>query len=295
MTTTKKQKYAALSMDIEEWYHTGYLKSAEFDTSYSMLDGISKYLELLDRHHVKATFFVLSELAPTAKEAILRIVRQGHEIACHGKTHQRPITMPVSQFYSELREAKDVLEQISGKEVIGYRASCFGIDDERYRIISELGFRYSSSKMDSKYNPRYGSLDLSGFNQPLQGVYEKDGFYEFALSTQSVLGTNVPVSGGGWIRMLPWHLLMKQMIKRNLRNADTYAFYVHPFELSNKKMIWLKQETFLTNVRTHIGLGSVEKKTEQLIALLVDQHFRIVTYSEMMKQLSSTGNHSQNS
>lgn len=290
--TTINQKFAVLSMDIEEWYHTGYLKSTDFDRNYSMLDGISKYLELLDRHHIKAVFFVLSELATTAKDAIVRIVRQGHEIACHGKTHQRPITMPVSQLRSELREAKEVLEQIAGKEVIGYRASCFGIDDERYRIIRELGFLYSSSKMDSKYNPRYGSLDLNGFNQPMQGVYEKDGFYEFALNTLSILDTNVPISGGGWIRILPWHLLMKQMIKSYLLNADMYAFYVHPFELSDKKMMWLKQETLLTNVRTHIGLGSVEKKTEQLISLLSDQHFRITTYSDMRKQLSSLNNYS---
>ena len=65
------RKFAALSMDVEDWYHLDCLQSCNPDTSKSMLDGFVNYAEMLNRHGIKATFFVLGELAQQARETLL--------------------------------------------------------------------------------------------------------------------------------------------------------------------------------------------------------------------------------
>ena len=278
------KKYAVLSMDVEDWYHLNYFQD-KADTSYSMLDGFTNYIELLNKHKIKATFFVLSELADIAKEQILYAVSCGHEIACHGKSHIRPIDLDPSDFENELIEAKAKLEDIIGKEVIGYRAPCYGIDDKRYKIVKNVGFKYSSSKMDVPRHPLYGKLDLTGFEQPIKGIYTKDGMTEFTLSTQKFCGKNFAVSGGGWIRLLPWNVLMKPLINKYLENAEIYTLYIHPFELSNCSMPAVDNTGLLTNVRARLGLGKVDIKIEQLIQMLYKENFNMVSFSDVLNDI----------
>jgi polysaccharide deacetylase family protein (PEP-CTERM system associated) len=280
----KNAKYAVLSMDVEDWYHLYYFKG-KADTSYSMLDGLTNYIELMNRHNIKTTFFVLSELADIAKEQLLYATSCGHEIACHGKTHMRPTDFSLADFEIELAYAKAKLEDTIGHEVVGYRAPCFSIDDERYKVIQRVGFKYSSSKMDVEGHPLYGELNLTSFAQPVKGIYAKDGMIEFALSTQKFCGRHIAVSGGGWIRLLPWELMMKPLIVKYLQNAKSYTLYIHPFELSRKAMPKVPGVGFLSDIRARRGLGKVDERIEQLIVMLNDRGFRFGTFSEVRKEI----------
>lgn len=273
-------KFAVLSMDVEDWYHLYYFLG-KADTSYSMLDGFTNYVDLLNKHNIKTTFFVLSELADIAKSQLLYASSCGHEIACHGKTHIRPLDLSPSDFEAQITEAKSKLEDTIIKEVIGYRAPCYGIDDERYKIIQKAGFKYSSSKMDVPGHPLYGELDLSDFKQPIKGIYTKDGMTEFALSTQKFCGKHIAVSGGGWIRLLPWKPLMKPLIKTYLNDAEIYTLYIHPFELSKREMPKVPDTGILTNIRARRGLGKVDGRIEQLIEMLEENNFSFYTYKEI--------------
>lgn len=279
------KKYAVLSMDIEDWYHLDYFSGKELDKSRSMLDGMINYIDLLNNYNIKTTFFVLSELSDIAKEHILYAVKSGHEIACHGKSHTRPLSMGLKEFEYELCEAKDALSNLTGKEVVGYRAPCYSIDNMRYEIVKKIGFKYSSSKMDVPNHPLYGDINLSDFEQPVEGVYCKEGFTEFALSTKKLFGKHIAVSGGGWIRIFPWRSFMKPLIKSYLKDAEVYTVYIHPFELSNKKMPKVAGTSFLTNVRARKGLGKVEEKIEQLIEILKSNGFEIKTFSKVIDDL----------
>ncbi|MEE0944413.1 MAG: polysaccharide deacetylase family protein [Clostridia bacterium] len=276
-------KYAVLSMDVEDWYHLYYFMD-KADKSYSMLDGFTNYVDLLNERGIKTTFFVLSELAENVKEQLRYAVSCGHEIACHGKTHIRPVDLSLKAFADEISDAKQKLEDIVGREVIGYRAPCYGIDNERYEIVKNIGFKYSSSKMDIKGHPLYGELDLGDFLKTAKGIYEKDDMVEFALSTAKVLGKNIAVSGGGWIRLLPWSPLMKPLIKNYLKDADTYFLYIHPFELSKVKMPEVKDSSLLNNIRARRGLGKVEHRIEQLIDILRDNSFSFTTFEDLYRK-----------
>lgn len=279
------KRYAVLSMDVEDW-HQLYYFLGKADTSYTMLDGFDNYVELLNKAGVKTTFFVLSSVAEQVKNTIRYAVSCGHEIACHGKNHSRPVELTPKDFERELIEAKACLEDICGKQVIGYRAPCYGIDDERYEIVKKVGFKYSSSKMDVKGHPLYGELDLNNFSQPLQGIYTKDGMVEFALSTQNFLGKNIAVSGGGWIRLLPWSVFMKPLLRKYIDTAQTYMLYIHPFELSRVPMPKVPDTGFLTNLRARRGLGKQEPRVNEIIDLLREKDYEFATFGELAQKFS---------
>ena len=283
MDTNKK--YAILSMDVEDWYHLDYYQGKNPDKTKSMLDGFVNYIDLLNKFNIKTTFFTLAELTEVAEEQLKYAVECGHEIACHGKTHLRPLTMNTEKFKKEIVEAKTTLTEVIGKEVIGYRAPCYSIDNERYDIVKKLGFKYSSSKMDVPNHPLYGDLNLSGFKCLHDNIYEKDGFMEFALSTKKLFGKHIAVSGGGWIRLFPWHLLMKPMIKSYVESANTYTLYIHPFELSNRQMPKVADAGLLTNIRSRMGLGKVTPKVETLISMLQDNGFTFETFGNVREEL----------
>jgi len=278
------KKYAILSMDIEDWYHLDYFSGKKLDKSRSMLDGLTNYIDLLGKYDIKTTFFTLSELSESAKESILYAVNNGHEIACHGKSHIRPNLLDIDTFSRDIAEAKDTLSELIGKEVVGYRAPCYSIDRKRFDAVIKAGFKYDSSKIAFNEHPLYGKLDLSDFEQPIKGIYHKEGFYEFELSTKRFMGKNIPVSGGGYIRILPW-LFMKLMISGYLKNAEVYVLYIHPFELSTEEMPKVHSTSFLTNARARIGLGKVAGKIEQLIVMLRNNGVEIKTFSETIAHL----------
>jgi hypothetical protein len=243
-------------------------------------------VELLNKRNIKTTFFVLSEMVDIAKEQILYANRCGHEIACHGKYHKRPLTMKLADMENELKEAKDVLSNLIGKEVIGYRAPCYSIDNERYEIVKRVGFKYSSSKIDVPGHPLYGKIDMNGYKQPLKNVYEKEEFTEFALSTKKFCGKNIVISGGGWIRLFPWNAFMKPLIKSYLKTADIYTLYIHPFELSNNDMPNVEDVSFITKVRSTKGLHKVDTKIEQLIDLLEVNKYEFKTFAQVSQLLN---------
>lgn len=278
------KKYAVLSMDIEDWYHLDYFTTKKINRSYSMLDGLTNYVDLLNYYGIKSTFFTLSELTDSAKEQILYAANSGHEIACHGKNHARPQTIDIVTFEAEIAEAKETLSNLVGKEIKGYRAPCYSIDRERFDIIRKLGFKYDSSKIAFYEHPLYGEIALNDFEQPVPGVYCKDGFYEFELPTKSIMGINVPVSGGGYIRILPW-LFMKPIINSFLSGAQVYVLYIHPFELSRMEMPKVKNTTFLTNVRARTGLGHVDRKLEQLIQLIKTQGYEFLSFERLREKM----------
>ena len=281
----QEQKYAVLSMDVEDWYHL-YYYLGKADKSFSMLDGFTNYVELLNKHNIKTTFFVLGELADSIAEQLRYAASCGHEIACHGLTHTRPVELSPEDFERELAQAKAKLEEIVGQEVVGYRAPCYGIDEERYRIVQKLGFRYSSSKMDVPGYPLYGELDLSGFEQPVKGIYTSHGMAEFALSTEKFCGKHIAVSGGGWIRLLPWSCLMKPLIGRYLRDAKTYTLYIHPFELSTKQMPAVPGASPISNIRARMGRKKVSGRIETLIRMLNDGGFTTCTFRELCDKIN---------
>ena len=167
-----KAKYAAITMDVEDWYTNDYfLECKGTDPDYHMLDGLDVLVNLLSDNDIPATFFTLTEVLPIVGKSLVEAEKLGSEVAVHGLTHNRPLTMALTEFREQVRKAKDIIEDCVGHEVIGYRAPTYAINDEHLDIIKELGFKYDSSKVAHSLNPHYGTLDLPDFREIQRNIW----------------------------------------------------------------------------------------------------------------------------
>lgn len=273
------KKYAVITMDVEDWYHT-YFPEMDVDRSQSLLDGLDVALEIMDQKDIKGSFFVVGEIADMLAEKIKAMDANGHDIACHNWVHLRPVTMTVEEFREQLLRAKTKLEDILGHEVIGYRAPSFGIDDEHFNVIME-NFLYDSSRIKPQKSTKYGELHLNGFQEIYPCIHKKGDFTEFEVSTQKIGSMNM-LLGGGYIRMLPWPF-MKWMTNKYLKSGQLYVMYIHPIDLSLKPMPKVDGVSFDRYLRTHIGRSDMVRRFKAVIGMLEKEGYEFVTFEQLVK------------
>ena len=278
-------KCAILSMDIEDWYHLDYFADKSIDSSHTMIDGLDTYRDILAHHQIPSSYFVLGELINPLADSLKQLAEEGADIGVHGWSHMRPLSMGMIEFKENLIQTKKLLEDLIQKPVLGYRAPCFSLDQPRLDIVRSVGFSYDSSRILCKGHPLYGTLDIEGFFEQLPNIFRLGDFFEFQLSTLSIGGFNIPVSGGGYIRIFPW-FLMNKLIKHYLHHNQIYILYIHPFELSRKDPPKLPKDiSIFTRARFTLGLGVVEHKLHRLIQLLKAENYEFITFSDLQRRL----------
>jgi len=243
----------AMSCDLEEYFQVqccdGVIAPEAWDTMPSRLEpSTERVLALLDEAGVKATFFVLGWNAERHPDLVRRIAAAGHEIASHGYAHKMIPDQRPEEFRADVCRAKALLEDLTGRPVLGYRAPTFSIT-ERSRwaiaILAEAGYRYDSSVFPIRHD-RYGIPDAPRFLHELNGAEcgmrgaecgvrnaegtDRPHLIEFPPTTLRVLGTNVPVAGGGYLRLLPARLILAALRRVN-RLGHPAIVYFHPWEL----------------------------------------------------------------
>ncbi|MEQ8532030.1 MAG: polysaccharide deacetylase family protein [Imperialibacter sp.] len=279
------RKTAVLSMDVEDWYHLDYFDKGKCDRTVSMLDGLEAYARILAEYQIKSSFFVVGELVDSLGSSLADLQSVGHELGVHSHNHIRPLLQTPEVFRADIRSAIQTLRQVTGERTLGYRAPCFSLDRERLDIIREEGFVFDSSKINFSSHPLYGDLNVSGFQSQESGIYFQDSFFEFEVSTLHFLGRNIPVSGGGYLRIFPWSL-MRKFLEVYLRYQQFYVLYIHPFELSQVKNPIFPQDTsLLTRARFSAGRKGVGDKLRRLIDLLLAKNFEVVTFGKLRESL----------
>ncbi len=115
---------------------------------YGMTHGLPRLLDLLDEFHIRATFFVPGKTAETYPEAIRRIVKQGHEIACHGYAYENLSLYSFEEQRERIKKAVEAIEQACGRKPAGFRAPIGDLMLETLNIAREYGMKYSSDLFD---------------------------------------------------------------------------------------------------------------------------------------------------
>jgi polysaccharide deacetylase family protein (PEP-CTERM system associated) len=227
----------ALSVDLEEYYHALVFQEATRGRLSGPLEsrveiGAERVLTLLADRGVKATFFIVGEIAEAHPRMVRAIAQEKHEIACHGYHHTLVSGQSPAEFRSGIRRAKGVLEDITGELVMGYRAPNFSIGPNQpwaYATLAEEGFRYDSSTYPIVHD-RYGDRHAPRF------AYEvwRSGsaqLIEFPISTVRLFGVNLPIGGGGYFRLLPGGLVGAGIRRVNAVEGKPAMFYFHNWEL----------------------------------------------------------------
>jgi polysaccharide deacetylase family protein (PEP-CTERM system associated) len=227
----------ALSIDVEDYYHAlvfqeGLKQRANGHFESRVASSTGRVLNLLADRGIKGTFFILGEVAAQHPTLVRDIAKGGHEIACHSYHHVRVDGQAPEEFRDGIRRAKAVLEEIAGQPVVGYRAPNFSIGrTERwaYEILAEEGFRYDSSIYPIAHD-RYGDRSAPRFPYEIWRNGHRS-LIEFPIGTLRLFGTNLPIGGGGYFRLLPSALIRSAIRRVNTIERKPVMFYFHPWEL----------------------------------------------------------------
>lgn len=244
----------AFSVDVEDWFD-GIPVSRETKASAERrLDrGMGTLLDLLDEHETRATFFLLGPIASEHPELVRKIAGGGHEIGCHGWSHDLLYEMGPERFQEETRRAVDVIAGITGAPVRAYRAAYFSITGRSLwalEILAALDFRYDSSIFPVK-NWRYGIADFDP--RPQRMETPAGPICELPVSVRKVLGRNIAASGGAYFRIYPYAVTRANLraLEKQRRPAN---FYLHPWELDPDHprvgFDWRAKCTHYVNLRT---------------------------------------------
>jgi len=222
---------AALSIDVEDWFHAANLNVAREAWEQCELrveHNTMRMLEILDACDARATFFVLGWVAEKCPQLVRAIAAAGHEVASHGYAHELVYSLRPSEFRSDVVRSKQYLEDLTGKPVRGYRAPSFSITEWAIPILQDVGFDYDSSVVPTVAHHRYGRLNGMDAGQPI--VLLRDGFHEVCISCIRLGKRGIPWGGGGYFRLVPY-LLWLWGVRRILRSGIPYVFYIHPWEI----------------------------------------------------------------
>lgn len=222
-----------------------------------------RLLDLFESHGIKATFFALGWVAERQRALIKEIHARGHEVAAHSYWHRLVFEMTPEEFREDLRRVKSLLEDLTGAPVIGYRAPTYSVTKASpwaHEILVEEGFSYSSSIFPIVHD-RYGIPDYSRFPVKLN-VHGRD-FWEFPMTTVRVGSRNLPVAGGGYMRLLPVRTVAMAIDRVNQKERQPAIIYLHPWEIDPEIPKW--KRGVLKDTRGYIGLGKMLSKLDYLL------------------------------
>jgi polysaccharide deacetylase family protein (PEP-CTERM system associated) len=226
-----------LSFDVEEYFHAEAAQLAGVDRESwpqmprRLAPAVGRILDLLDRAGVRATFFILGWVARHEADVVRRIAQAGHEIASHGMSHHMLGRLSLAELARELNDSRAILEDLSGREVLGYRAPTFSITRQTgwaLDVLAECGYRYDSSIFPIRHD-RYG---VPGAPVGPHWARGPGGarILEIPPLTRRMLGMTFPAAGGGYLRLFPVRLI-GSALKRAARRSRPGMVYLHPWEL----------------------------------------------------------------
>jgi polysaccharide deacetylase family protein (PEP-CTERM system associated) len=157
--------------------------------------------------------------------------------------------------------AKKLLEDLCGTEVRGYRAPSFSIGLANlwaFDALARADYRYSSSIYPIRHD-HYGMPDAPRFAHRVGA-----GLLEIPVTTLRVMNRNLPSSGGGYFRLLPYGLSRWMLRKVNRDDREPTIFYFHPWEIDvdQPRVAGIDGRT---RFRHYVNIGRTESRLQSLL------------------------------
>lgn len=257
----------AMSVDVEDYFQVSAfeknIKPSDWDNFPCRVErNTQQILELFQQKNIRSTFFVLGWVAKRYPDLVKEIVAQGHELASHGYAHQRATQQTREVFRQDIDRAKKLLEDISGEEILGYRAPSYSISNENLWAHDELletGHQYSSSVYPVKH-------DLYGIPDAPRFAYRcENGLLEIPITTAKFGSKNIPAGGGGFFRFFPYKFSKWNINRVNEQDKQASIFYFHPWEIDPEQ----PRQTGISlksRFRHYLNLNKMEPRLKQLLS-----------------------------
>lgn len=267
----------ALTVDVEDYFHVSafskHIDRNDWDGYSCRVEANTRaLLEMFGQAGVRSTFFVLGWVAERYPGLVREIAAGGHEIACHGYSHELVYRQTPAVFRDESRRAKEILEEIVQRPVRGYRAASYSIIAEStwaLDTLAELGFEYDSSIFPVRHD-RYGMPDARREPHVLK-TPAGHSLVEFPLTTFQIGRYRLPISGGGYFRLFPYGFTRYALRQINAKEQLPFIFYLHPWEIDPQQP--RIQASLLSRFRHYQNLDRCQQR---LVRLLRDFAFDTV-------------------
>ena len=259
----------AMSVDVEDYFHVsvfdGIVPRTEWDAMESRVCvNTERLLDIFDEYSVRSTFFVLGWVGEKYPALVTKIAARGHEVASHGYAHRLVYDQTPAAFREDVRRAKALLEEASGRPVVGYRAPSYSITPRSLwalDVLIEEGYQYDSSIFPIRHD-RYG-IPVSD-RRPYRIDRNGGSLIEVPGSTTRLGPMNLPVAGGGYFRILPYKWTHWGIRRVNEQERRPAVFYLHPWEIDPDQP--RLHAGRLGRFRHYRNLDSTEQRLRQLLS-----------------------------
>ncbi|MBI5055592.1 MAG: DUF3473 domain-containing protein [Nitrospirae bacterium] len=242
---------------------------------YEIEKNIESVLSLLDEHDIKGTFFLLGRIGRDIPGVVKKTAECGHEIACHSYEHVRLFGLTRQEFKENMISAKKILEDVSGKEVCGFRAPEFSITKTTLWALDtlrETGFLYDSSVYPTGLHDVYGMKDAEPF------IFKfPNGLLEFPLPIVDLFSLRFPFGGGGYFRLYPL-LFTKYFIRQINRGGHPCMLYIHPYEIG-PEIPYLPEISYYRRFRHYYNCKNGGERLREMF-----RSFRFAPAVELLKE-----------
>lgn len=254
-------------MDVEDWFHILEIESVSAPAVWDRLPSrvehnFRRLLDLLDEKDAQVTCFFLGWVAERFPDLVREAVRRGHEIASHGYAHRLVYEMTEEEFYQDALRSKNLLEDIAGTEVLGYRSAGFSLTKRTpwfFDRLAAAGYQYDSSVFPS--GRAHGGMP-GGRRAPYVVREESSKIIEFPVSVANIGGKSLCFFGGGYLRLSPYWLV-RRMAHQVLNSGRPLIFYIHPREIDPEHprlaMSWLRR------FKSYVNLHDTEDKVRRIL------------------------------
>jgi polysaccharide deacetylase family protein (PEP-CTERM system associated) len=256
-----------LTVDVEDWFHILELSSGPPLAAWQALESrvernFERLLGLFQDAGVHTTCFFLGWIAERYPQLVRAAAQDGHEIACHGYSHRLIYTQAAAEFRADIRKAKQILEDVSGTAVLGYRAPGFSITASTpwaFDEISDAGFVYDASVFPARRG--HGGIAAAQLDRHVIDTSE-GRLVEFPASVVDFGVARMCFFGGGYLRLFPYPLI-RQMARAVNRAGRSVIYYVHPREIDpeHPRLAMSPYRAF----KSYVNLGSTASKLERIL------------------------------
>jgi polysaccharide deacetylase family protein (PEP-CTERM system associated) len=263
------------SVDLEEFY----AERTEFSRT-PLPKLVERYLALLRRRQMKATFFVVGEIAKKFPTVLRDIAAEGHELACHTFDHVPLDQQTPDSLRDDLRRNVDALAEFASAPVQGFRAPILSLGERQrwaYDILADLGFKYSSSVLPAR-NPLHGWPGFGLRPRPIQGVLE------VPVTLSPFFGLEVPVGAGTYFRCLPFGSIRRRFAA-HAENDTAIVGYFHPYDIDTAQERVMSRGvggSRLLNALLYFNRAGTLPRLESIL----DAGFRIMPYRDFIPTLA---------